>query len=220
MRSGSACGPGFFDSTSMCWRKMAVILTATRCRGPDPGHPPLRRGPRIKCSALLRARAKTAKPRVALLPCAVDLVRRLASRAPEPGAAEEAPMSERSAAERVWAPCRFGRGAQGTGDGFIVPGAAPAADGFGYFCRNKSNQRASAEAFDFLILGVDPAKGSWWTSQYSETPSGCRLNRRWIHRYCAGAARAMVSMPAITLAVSAVASADGKSSSIGHSFRV
>ncbi len=39
-------------------------------------------------------------------------------------------------------------GAQGTGDGSTVTGAAPVADGFGYFCLNKSNPRDSAEAFD------------------------------------------------------------------------
>ncbi len=40
-------------------------------------------------------------------------------------------------------------GAQGTADGFIVNGAASVADGFGYFCQDKSDPRDSAEAFDF-----------------------------------------------------------------------
>src|SRR3546814_8512595 len=53
---------------------------------------------------------------------------------------------------------------------------------------------------------------------YGETPSGVRLKRLWIHRYCAGAARAMASMPAMTRAVSTVASFEGKSSSAGCSF--
>ena len=48
--------------------------------------------------------------------------RRKARRAPQAEAAEEAPMFERSVAERVWAPCRSGRGAQGTAEG----GARPA----------------------------------------------------------------------------------------------
>ena len=46
-------------------------------------------------------------------------------------------------------------------------------------------------------------------------PSGWRLKRRWIHRYCAGAARTIASIAAITRAVSAVASCDGKSSNAG-----
>ncbi len=44
-------------------------------------------------------------------------------------------MSERSARGR-------------TDDGFIVIGAAPVANGFGYFCPDKSDPRDSAEAFD------------------------------------------------------------------------
>ena len=73
--------------------------------------------------------------------------------------AEEAPMFERSVAERVWAPCHCGRGAQGTGNGFIVPGAAPVANGFGYFCLDKSNPRDSAEAvdLDLAFIEVTPA---------------------------------------------------------------
>ena len=52
------------------------------------------------------------------------------------------------------------------------------------------------------------------------SPCGRRLKRRWIHRYCAGAARAIASIPAITRAVSAVASSDGNASSAGHEAQV
>ncbi len=55
-------------------------------------------------------------------------------------------MSERS---EFGCRATLGSGAQGTGDGSIVTGAAPVADGSGYFCLNKSDPRDSAEAFDF-----------------------------------------------------------------------
>ncbi len=58
-------------------------------------------------------------------------------------------MSERS---EFGCRATLGSGAQGTGDGFIVTGAASVADGFGYFCLIKSDPRDSAEAFDFRRL--------------------------------------------------------------------
>ncbi len=44
-------------------------------------------------------------------------------------------------------------------------------------------------------------------------PSGRRLKRRWIHRYCVGASRTMASIAALTRALSTAASSDGKSAS-------
>jgi hypothetical protein len=49
---------------------------------------------------------------------------------------------------------------------------------------------------------------------YGDTiPAGRRLKRRWIHRYWLGASRTIASMLALTRALSAVASLEGKSAS-------
>ncbi len=48
--------------------------------------------------------------------------------------------------------CALGSGAQGTGDGFIVTGAAPVADGFGYFCLNKSDPREARKRLILILI--------------------------------------------------------------------
>jgi hypothetical protein len=67
------------------------------------------------------------------------VLRHKARRAPQAEAAEEAPMSERS---------EFGRRADSAEERRAPPQAARVRrNGFGYFCRNKSNP-LKAEAFD------------------------------------------------------------------------
>src|SRR6478752_5763196 len=78
---------------------------------------------------------------------AFDLLRHKARRAPEGGAAEEAPMSERSEFGRRAASAEERRGPMQ----LHRIGARPGASGFGYFCRNKSNP-LKAEAFDACKL--------------------------------------------------------------------
>ncbi len=53
--------------------------------------------------------------------------------------------------------CRaaLGYGAQGTGDSFIVTGAAPVADGFGYFCLNKSDPRKARKRLILTLIWLD-----------------------------------------------------------------
>src|SRR5688500_7932722 len=65
-----------------------------------------------------------------------------------------------------------------------------------------------------LKLPEASAKNCDRNYEYTEgLSSGCRLKRRWIHRYCEGACRTICSIAALTRALSATASSVGKSAS-------